>query len=72
MNLICLAVIVGLSLGISVMLCSPAAVLFGKINSTYEFRQECVDIAIRIFAAVSFAACIPAAVKAAFRSPVGK
>ncbi|MBR1384882.1 MAG: hypothetical protein IJ555_13915 [Ruminococcus sp.] len=71
MNLICLAVIVGLSLGISVMLCSPAAALFGKINSTYEFRQECVDISVRIFAAVSFAACIPAAIKATMRAPAG-
>ena len=72
MNLICLAVIVGLSLCISVMLCRPASELFGKINSSYEFRQGCVDISVRIFAAVSFAACIPAAVKAALRSPVGK
>ena len=72
MNLICLAVVVGLSLGISAMLCRPAAVLFGRINNSYEFRQECVIISVRIFAAVSIAACIPAAVKAALRSPVGK
>ena len=71
MNLICLAVIVGLSLGISVMICSPAAALFGKINSTYAFRRECVDISVRLFTAVSFAACIPAAIKATMRYPTG-
>ena len=71
-NLICLAVVVGLSLGISIGLCRPAAVLFGRINNSFEFRHECVDISVRLFTAVSFAACIPAAVRAAFRSPVGK
>lgn len=71
-DLICLAVIVGLSLVTAVLLCRPAASMFYMINHSYEFRQSCVDISAGIFVLVSVIACIPAAVGAAVKTPLGK
>lgn len=69
-NFISLMLVVLFTLVISMLLCKPAMLLFSGINDSYEFRPKCVLITSAVLAGISFAACIPAAISAARKSPI--
>lgn len=71
-NFLSLMAVVIIALVASVLLCRPAMQLFSYVNAGYEFRPRCVMITAEVFVAVSAAACVPAAVSAVRKSPVGK
>lgn len=71
-NFLSMLVVIALAFGVSLLIARPAMELFHLINKKYEYRPRCLSVTSAIFLAVSVLACIPAAISAVRRSPVGK